>query len=45
MENLMSDSAQSEIRTRRALLIDDGKSEAYHQHQTFAERRYQPIKR
>ena len=49
MDELMSDSTQSEISTRvkdflRALFIDDWQSEAYHQHQKFYEIRYQTIK-
>ena len=47
---LTSDAAQHEIITRvkdilRALFIDDWKPEAYHQHQYFAKRRNQTIKR
>ena len=50
MEKLTLDSVKSEISTRvedilRALFIDDWKSEAYQQHQNFAERRCQTIKR
>ena len=50
MDKSMSDNAQSNISTRakeiaRALLIYYWKSEAYHQHQNFAERRNQTIKR
>ena len=42
MEKLMSDNAQSEISTRlkdilRAFFVDEWKSEAYYQHQYFAE--------
>ena len=50
MDELITDSAYSEIRTRvkdilRSLFIDDWQSEAYNQHQNFAERRCQTIKR
>ena len=50
MDKLMSNSAQSEISTRvkdilRALFIDDWKLEAYHQHQTLADRSCQTVKR
>ena len=48
MEKLMSDNAQSEISTRlkdilRAFFVDEWKSEAYYQHQYFAEWRFQTI--
>ena len=50
MDKLISDSAQSEISTRvkdilRALFIDDWQSEPYHQHQNYAERRYETVQR
>ena len=50
MDKLISDHAQSEISNRvldilRAYCIDDWQSEPHHQHQNFAERRYQTIKR
>ena len=50
MEKLISDSSKSETSLRakhmlRALFIDDWPSEAYHQHQNFAERRFQTINR
>ena len=50
MDKLTSDSTQSEISTRekyvlRALFVYEWKSEAYHQHQNFSERRYQTVKR
>ena len=50
MDKLISDSAKSEISIRvkdvlRALFIDDCQLETYHQHQNFAERRHQTIKR
>ena len=50
MDKLMSDSDQSVIITMvkdvlRTLFLDDQQSEAYHQHQNLAERRYQTIKR
>ena len=50
MDKIISDSTQSEISIKvkdilRALFIDDWKSEAYHQHQHFYERRCQTFKR
>ena len=47
---LISDSAQVEISNKvqdilRYLFIEDWQSEAYHQHQNLAERRYQDVKR
>ena len=50
MDKLISDSAQSEVFNivkdiTRVLFIDDWKSEPYYQHQNFAERRYQTVKR
>ena len=50
MDKLISDSAKSEISNKvldilRAYCIDDWQSEPHHQHQNFAERRYQTIKR
>ena len=50
MDKLISDSAQSEISTRvkdilRDLFIDDWQSEAHHQHQNYAEKRHQTVKR
>ena len=50
MDKLISDSSQSEISNRvkdilRALFIDDWQSEPHCQHQNFAERRYQTVKR
>ena len=49
MDKLMPDSAQSKIITRAkdmliALFIDEWKSEAFHQHQNYAERRCQTVK-
>ena len=50
MDILISDSAQVEISKKvldilRAYRIDDHQSEPHHQHQNFAERRYQTVKR
>ena len=50
MDNIISDSAQAEVSQRvkdilRASFIEDWKSEAYHQHQNYDERRYKTIKR
>ena len=50
MEKLTSESAQSEISTivkdgSRVLFIDSWKSEAYHQHQNFHERKCQNVKK
>ena len=50
MDKLISDSAWSETSKRvldllRAYCIDDWQSEPHHQHQNFAERRYQTTKR
>ena len=49
MDKLMLYSAQSEISTRVkdiliSLFVDDWKSEAYHQHQKYAERRHKTFK-
>ena len=50
MDKLLSDSAQVEFSARvkdilRALIIDDWQSEANYQHQNFAERRWQHVKK
>ena len=50
VDKLISDSEKSEIILRvkdmlRDLFIDDRKSETYHQHHNFAERRHQTIRR
>ena len=49
MDKLISDRAQVEISNKvmdilRAYRIDDWQSEPHHQHQNYAERRYQTIK-
>ncbi|HSN65310.1 MAG TPA: hypothetical protein VLS94_01660, partial [Fusibacter sp.] len=49
MDKLISDRAQAEISSKvktilRALVIDDWQSEPHHQHQNYAERRYQTVK-
>ena len=50
MNRLLSDRAQVEISARvkeilRAYAIGDWQSEPYHQHQNFAENRYETVKR
>ena len=50
MDKLISDNANEEISKRvldilRALVIEDWQSEPHYQHQNFAERRYQDVKR
>ena len=50
MDRLLSDRAQVEISERvkeilRAYAIGDWQSEPYHQHQNFAENRYETVKR